>query len=364
MIRIRIVAKTLQAVPVILALALSGCFEDSVTPPEQSVPVTTEPPPETSPVNPGEPIIDPVSEHWSEKGEQALDGKSCSTWWMAPGVNAETFFTSLKAHVSEMWPQAGFQSDGTASARYKITVGKNAFGEQRTAQIQVTHDGAARIDWIATVSADDQISATSVLKTEAGQVFGLTAAAASGASSPSFPETAITDKASTSVYAISPKNPFSGGDLPGNCTWYAYGRVIELADKGYLPSAAALRIKSALGNAARWPSQIGGTWDPPFPIDPNVTTPLPISKRKKGLLAVYPGPFAEGHVGFVEEISTDKKRFRMSEFNRRATKLYTDRWYYFDPAEREQNDALPDASLGTKPGEPRYYPSFCDISNP
>ena len=32
MIRIRIVAKTLQAVPVILALALSGCFEDSGTP--------------------------------------------------------------------------------------------------------------------------------------------------------------------------------------------------------------------------------------------------------------------------------------------------------------------------------------------
>lgn len=192
MIRIRIVAKTLQAVPVILALALSGCFEDSVTPPEQSVPVTTEPPPETSPANPGEPIIDPVSEHWSEKGEQALDGKSCSTWWMAPGVNAEIFFTSLNGHVSEKWPQAGFQSDGTASARYKIAVGKNAFGEERTAQIQVAHDGAARIDWVATVNADDQISATSVLKAEARQVFMLTkpASIAPGPSQPpsgSFP---------------------------------------------------------------------------------------------------------------------------------------------------------------------------------
>ena len=177
--RMRMGIKTLRAVMGLLTtLALSGCLEDEVPSSEPTVPVMDEAPPVTTPVAPNEAINYPFSDHWTENGEQAFDGKACSTWWMASGVNPETFFTALKAHVSEKWPKAGFQANGTTTARYQITVGKNAFDEDKTAQVKVTLSDAnnetRRIDWVATVQADDTIDATAILKTEAEQVFRLT----------------------------------------------------------------------------------------------------------------------------------------------------------------------------------------------
>jgi surface antigen len=182
---------------------------------------------------------------------------------------------------------------------------------------------------------------------------GLSLMATYSATATVFPETVIKSKTSTSPYATT-QNPFSWSGHAGQCTWYSYGRVKELAAAGYLPSAASTRIQSALGNAAQWPQQLGGNW-----YSTSKTTPLQSARRKNGLLAVYPGPGANGHVGFVEEVSSDKKKFRMSEFNRLATEQYSSTWYYYD-----YNDGT-DSSLGCSScGTQRYYPSFYDIGNP
>ena len=64
----------------------------------------------------------------------------------------------------------------------------------------------------------------------------------SAATTAAFPPTVITTKFSTSPYATS-QNAFwvSDHSLAGQCTWYAYGRVIELSAAGYLdPSAATI----------------------------------------------------------------------------------------------------------------------------
>lgn len=171
---------------------LSGCFEDETLQPRPEVPTRQQPPLKPSPAKPTAATpSDPVSAHWAEKGEQTLNGKTCSTWWMASSVTPNAFFSALKTHVSEKWPKAGFQSDGLTTARYQITVGKNAFDEEKTAQTQVAlanaNDGGQRIDWAATVNADDQISATSLLKAEAAQVFALTPVAATVEPGPSQP---------------------------------------------------------------------------------------------------------------------------------------------------------------------------------
>lgn len=180
--RMKTGAKWRQAVLIVLtALSLSGCFDDNPLPPKRDASVKKEPPPKPSPIKPKEVRTnDPVSDHWTEKGEQTLDGKTCSTWWMMSNVAPETYFPTLKTHVLTKWPKASFQSDGMTTARYQITVGRNAFDEDKIAQAQAALSGAnnglQRIDWAATVNADDQMNATSILKAEAEQVFALTSA--------------------------------------------------------------------------------------------------------------------------------------------------------------------------------------------
>ncbi|MEI7437198.1 MAG: M23 family metallopeptidase [bacterium] len=184
-------ARGLQTVLVCLTISfLSGCFEDETPQPKQVVPAKKESPPQPSPAKPTTATLsDPVSDNWTEKGEQTLDGKTCSTWWITSNVTPETFFSALQAHVSEKWPKGGFQTDGITTARYRITVGKNAFDDEKTAETKVAlanvNDAGQRIDWAATVNADDQISATSLLKAEAEEVFRLTPATSSVAPGPS-----------------------------------------------------------------------------------------------------------------------------------------------------------------------------------
>jgi len=130
----------------------------------------------------------------------------------------------------------------------------------------------------------------------------------------SFSASVLTTSSSTSSYARD-KNAFyvSDSSLAGECTWYAYGRVIELAEKGELGSQAATILHDAFWgktgrNAKNWPSFIGGTW-----TCTNAAA-LPVAKRHKGMLAVWNfGTF--GHVAFVEEVSSDLKQYRISDFN-------------------------------------------------
>ncbi len=144
-----------------------------------------------------------------------------------------------------------------------------------------------------------------------------------------FPGTVITSKNSTSTYATT-LNAFWVSDhaLAGQCTWYAYGRVIELSEGGSLAASAATIMHDAFWgesgrDAKNWPSFLGGEWTSTNSI------PLPIEKRNPGMLAVWPYG-THGHVGFVEEISADKTQYRLSDFNRGDDEIYRSVWYQFE----------------------------------
>lgn len=128
-------------------------------------------------------------------------------------------------------------------------------------------------------------------------------------------------------------------DLRGQCTWYSYGRVIELVDQGKLPSTVKTKFKNAFwGTSSRharyWPSKLGGSW-----YDTNSSV-LPQNKRKKGMIAVWVfGSY--GHVGFVEEISADGSKYRLSDFNRSNDLKKKDKWYSFSGTEDKLGGVYP-----------------------
>ena len=162
----------------------------------------------------------------------------------------------------------------------------------------------------------------------------------------SFSATALTAWNSTSPYARE-KNVFYANGNAGQCTWYAYGRVVELVEKGELdPQAQTILYNAFLNKTGRharyWPDFIGGTWTC------TTTTALPVEKRHKGLLAVWKFGDA-GHVGFVEEVNADKTQYRLSDFiyvkNPDGTGKYNTRWYPF-----QGND-----SMG------KVYPCFYEL---
>lgn len=172
-----------------------------------------------------------------------------------------------------------------------------------------------------------------------------------------FPVTSITSKSSTSPYAMPTLNPFARDGFAGQCTWFAYARVQELVGASYLPNRAGEKLRTVMDkgpgrNAAQWPGRLGGSW-----TSTSQTKPLPSELRKPGMLVVYPGPGAEGHIGFLEEVSKDGAQFRMSEFNRRGTEQFTDSWYYFDA-----NKGSPNSSLGSSGSDARYWPIFLDVT--
>lgn len=158
----------------------------------------------------------------------------------------------------------------------------------------------------------------------------------------SFPGTVITSTNSTSRFATT-DNAFKG-NLIGQCTWYTYGRIQELVASGYLSQNTGTMIKNAFWgksgrDAKNWPAFIGGTW-----YNTN-TSVLPLSVRKKGLIIVWAAG-TNGHVGFVEWVSADKKRYRVSDFNLKEDLKYRTTEYYFDGGS--------DKLLGT-------YPRFYDL---
>jgi uncharacterized repeat protein (TIGR03803 family) len=174
---------------------------------------------------------------------------------------------------------------------------------------------------------------------------------------PYFPRTAITSTNSGSKFATLPLNVFASPKLIGLSNWFVYGRVAELASSGDLSRSLPDKMASAFPRptitAREWPQRLGGHW-----FSTSATRSLPLARRRIGLLAVYGGPLPGGHVGLVEEISLDKRRYRMSQFNRNGRKKYGENWYYFDPA-----DGQPDGALTDSKGR-RWYPKFNDPGDP
>ncbi len=159
-----------------------------------------------------------------------------------------------------------------------------------------------------------------------------------------FPATQITDKWNTSSYATAPSNPFAVSGYNGQCTWYAYARIQELADQGYIPRHFADDMYNKFSgisgrHAKNWPSIIGGDW-----TSTNQDV-LPTNKRHKGLIVVWQGGL-HGHVGIVEEVTADKRFYTVSEFNYDDNEGYRTKRYDWDGD---------DKMLGV-------YPTFFEIS--
>ncbi|ETR68878.1 MAG: hypothetical protein OMM_10086, partial [Candidatus Magnetoglobus multicellularis str. Araruama] len=144
-----------------------------------------------------------------------------------------------------------------------------------------------------------------------------------------FPDTTIKDKDSNSAFAKE-KNAFyvSDNSLAGQCTWYAYGRVIELVNSDHLEVSVGNHFKESFWgkydrHAINWPDFLDGDW-----FYTSQDSPLPMEKRKRGMIIVWKWGL-HGHVGFVEEVSEDKLKFRVSDFNNIPLQYQT-RWYSFD----------------------------------
>lgn len=163
-----------------------------------------------------------------------------------------------------------------------------------------------------------------------------------GNSSGNYSSTCLTSASASCSYATS-ENAFKN-DLKGQCTWFAYGRAVELSKSGNLPSNVANKFYNAFWgksnrHAKNWPSFMGGTWHS------TSSSALPQHLRKKGLLVVWNfGSY--GHVAFVESVSADKKTYTISEFNNPLGSGHRNRTLPFDG-----ND-----SMGG------VYPRFLDLN--
>ena len=149
--------------------------------------------------------------------------------------------------------------------------------------------------------------------------------------SSNFPTTGMKDSNNNPSYIdfARAKNAFKTS-LVGQCTWYTYGRIQELAANGYISANDANTVSNTFTSkytssrdAKNWTWMLSGNW-----ISTSSSKPLDISLRQKGMIIVWNyGP--TGHVGFVEEVSADKKTYRVSEFNVTALK-YSEKILSFD----------------------------------
>jgi len=116
-----------------------------------------------------------------------------------------------------------------------------------------------------------------------------------------------------SIYGQAGTNTFYGA--LGNCTWYVYGRILELRDQGLLNNVSATTVLNNIKNGRRprhakyWDDIIGGNWQ-----QTSGSIKLAHQYRKPGTIVVWDnGNY--GHVGFIEEVSPDRRSFRISHFN-------------------------------------------------
>ena len=172
-----------------------------------------------------------------------------------------------------------------------------------------------------------------------------------------YPETVLQNKSVDSVYARK-LNAFwetsFGQDLLGQCTWYVYGRFIELINQKFFTLDVHDKIKNAFWNhsgrdAKNWSSLLDMSGQG---ISTN-SLALPFAKREKGLLAVWECG-THGHVGFVEEVGGDNKEwYILSDFNRANNLNYKKQKYKFDSSQNIDG-ALDDRVGGC-------YPTFYNL---
>ncbi len=154
-----------------------------------------------------------------------------------------------------------------------------------------------------------------------------------------FPATQLTTRFSTST-----GNPFNTNncttysqDLRGQCTWYTAGRLIELKNAGHLNTSTVNSIINLLCSASgrhakNWENIISGTWHS------TASSALPPQYRIPGLIVVWDNDPSNsnstlyGHVGFVEEINSNKTQYRVSEYNwcNSNCVTYSSTWLPFD----------------------------------
>jgi len=163
-----------------------------------------------------------------------------------------------------------------------------------------------------------------------------------------FPETVIQSKYSTSPYAttenlFSPQNPYGEGqELNGQCTWYVYGRVIELVDNNYIVESVEDAMYNAFNqtygrHAKNWDTLLApyDNW-----FDTNYAY-MPNEDRKAGKIVMWDyGNY--GHVAFVEEVNSDRSQYKISEFNWAVPEGYTSAvWLPFEGDDQRGTGVYP-----------------------
>ena len=155
-------------------------------------------------------------------------------------------------------------------------------------------------------------------------------------------ETAETALAPTTIlsrehaYMNPPLNVFPDND---QCTSYVYGRVLELAEAKEIDPSNAERFRKAFKgkhgrHATNWPNFLQGEW-----WDTN-KKPLPREWRRPGVVLVWRfGKY--GHVALVEEVSEDRARYRISEFNLGMRGEYGARWLTYGDASEKMGGVSP-----------------------
>ena len=136
---------------------------------------------------------------------------------------------------------------------------------------------------------------------------------------------------------------------------YIYGRVLELVNKGNLDNSIAINMEKIFkGENGKFASKWGKI------LNLNSLGQIPkIANREQGLLAIWEcniNNSGRGHIGFVEEILEDGKKYRLSDFNRLGDgdNEFRDEVYAFPNNELDKN--IGNGYLGT--GENGCFPIF------
>ena len=163
---------------VLLACGPTGCDTEKDGTPAPPAAKPPQPPAAIAPSPQPPPRVDPVSDHWTESGEQALTGKKCDTWWSASGTPG-ALFSLIEARVASVWPDSGYAQVTPSQARYRMAVAKDCFGQTREATVVVTTTATdsqtSRIGFSASFDAEDRANAVAETHAEADRLYEVTA---------------------------------------------------------------------------------------------------------------------------------------------------------------------------------------------